>query len=102
MTFGAGCAGSSVVTQGTPDTIALSAVTMSAGTASCTVTVNGVTNRASQTNASCAANPAAFTNAAANISGATNVTNAVDGELPGGERGAADAHEGVRGGLDCG
>ena len=77
VTFGAGCAGSSVVTQGTPDTIALSAVTMSAGTASCTVTVNGVTNRASQTNASCAANPAAFTNAAANISGATNVTNAV-------------------------
>ena len=77
MTFGAGCAGSSVVTQGTPDTIALSAVTMSAGTACCTVTVNGVTNRPAQTNASCAANPAAFTNAAGNISGATNVTNAV-------------------------
>ena len=50
---------------------------MNALTASCTITVTGVTNRAAQTNASCAANPAAFTNAAANISGTANLTNGV-------------------------
>ena len=32
------------------------------GTASCTVTVSGLTNQPTQTNASCAGNPAAFTN----------------------------------------
>ena len=80
ITFGAGCAGSSVVTQGTPDTVAFSAVTMANATASCTITIAGVTNRAGQVNASCAGNPAAFTNAAANITGTTNVTNAVTGQ----------------------
>src|SRR5438045_9643098 len=47
---------------------------MTAGTASCTVTVSGLTNQATQVNASCAANPAAFTNLAASVT-ATNATN---------------------------
>ena len=60
--------------------MAFSAVTMANGTASCTITIAGVTNRAGQTNASCAGSPAAFTNAAANITGTTNVTNGVTGQ----------------------
>ena len=51
----------------------LTGVAMSAGTASCTVTVAGLTNAAGQVNASCAGNPAAFTNLAANVT-ATNAT----------------------------
>ena len=50
---------------------------MATTTASCTITIAGVTNRAGQVNASCAGNPAAFTNAAANITGKTSVTNGV-------------------------
>ena len=38
---------------------------MTSGTASCTVTVAGLTNQATQVNASCVGNPAAFTNLAA-------------------------------------
>ena len=57
-------------------------VAMTGGTASCTVTVgvngtSGVTNVASQFNASCAGNPAAFSNTSTNITGATRVTNSV-------------------------
>jgi uncharacterized repeat protein (TIGR01451 family) len=77
VTFGSGCSGSSVVTQGTPDTIAFSGITMNAGTAACTVTVSSVTNRAAQVNASCVTNPAAFTNASGNIAGAANIINGV-------------------------
>ena len=77
VTFGAGCAGTSSVTQGAPDTIAFSAVAMTNGTAACTITVVAVTNRAGLTNASCAASPAAFTNSTTNITGASNVSNGV-------------------------
>ncbi len=47
---------------------------MSAGTASCTVTVAGVTNQATQVNASCVGNPAGFTNLGANVT-TTGITN---------------------------
>lgn len=77
VAFGAGCSGSSTVTQGAPDTIALSAVAMTNGTVNCTITVTGVTNRAGQVNASCGASPAAFTNGSGNITLPTNVTNSV-------------------------
>lgn len=71
---GAGCTGTAVLTQ--PRTITFSAGALSAGTASCTVTVNGVTNAAGG-NPDCAMNPAAFTNGAGAISGLTNVVNGV-------------------------
>ena len=77
VTFGAGCSGTSSVTLGAPDTIALSAVAMTNATASCTITVVAVTNRAGASNASCAASPAAFTNSTTNITGTTNVSNGV-------------------------
>jgi uncharacterized repeat protein (TIGR01451 family) len=75
--FSAGCSGSSVVTQGSPDTIAFSGVALTNGTATCTITVTGVTNRTGQVNASCMASPAAFTNNASRISATTNLTNSV-------------------------
>src|SRR4030095_16461437 len=52
----------------------ITGVAMTAGTASCTMTVAGLTNAATQVNASCAGNPAAFTNLSANVTttGATN------------------------------
>jgi mucin-19 len=77
VAFGAGCAGTSVVTQAMPDTIALSGVTMAATTISCTITVTAVTNRAGLTNTNCMANPAAFTNGSANISPSSGVINGV-------------------------
>ncbi|MBL0125576.1 MAG: DUF11 domain-containing protein [Betaproteobacteria bacterium] len=77
VNFGAGCSGSSTITQGAPDIIAITGMAMANGTVACTITVAAVTNRAGQVNASCAANPAAFTNGAANITGVSNVTNGV-------------------------
>ena len=77
ISYGAGCSGSSSVTQGTPDAIAMSSVAMANGTISCTITVNGVSNRTGQVNAACGASPAAFTNTSTNISAITNLTNSV-------------------------
>ena len=98
---------------------------MASGTASCTVTVAGLTNAATQTNASCVGNPAAFTNLAANVTtaGATNasidqclaVTTSRDervrllrdsvvihdGELDSLKRFKDDVRE-VKGGFECG
>lgn len=71
---GAGCAANVVLAA--PSAINVSAVTMSAGTASCVVTVNGVANTGVG-NPDCAANPAAFTNGSAAISGLVSLVNAV-------------------------
>ena len=49
---------------------------MSAGTAVCDITVNGVTNAAA-VNPDCTANPPAFTNGASALSGLVNVGNGV-------------------------
>ena len=76
VAFSNSCSGSSIVAQATPDTIAFSGVAMPNATASCTITVTGVTNRAGQVNASCGANPAAFTNTSSRISGTTNINSA--------------------------
>ena len=75
VAYSAGCSGPATATY-TAATRVLSGLTgiaITAGTASCTVTVAGVTNVATQTNASCAGNPAAFTNLVANVT-ATNAT----------------------------
>jgi uncharacterized repeat protein (TIGR01451 family) len=72
---GAGCAG--VVNLTAPGTISVVNLSMTSGTASCTVGVSPITNVAGQSNDTCAANPAAFTNASANISGLANLGNAV-------------------------
>ncbi len=77
VAFGAGCSGASVVAQALPDTITFSGVAMTNATASCTITVTGLTNRAGQVNASCTGDPAAFTNSTANISGLANLTSSV-------------------------
>ncbi len=77
VAYSAGCSGpaTATYTAGTRVVSGLAGIAMTAGTASCTVTVAGLTNQASQVNASCAANPAAFTNAAASVT-ATGATNA--------------------------
>ncbi len=78
VAYSAGCAGpaTATYTAGTRVLSGLTGITMSGGTASCTVTVAGVTNQATQVNASCAGNPAAFTNLAANVTttAATNTS----------------------------
>ena len=71
---GVGCAAS--VALAAPSAISVSAVTMSAGTASCVITINGVTNTGPG-NPDCTANPAAFTNGSAAISGLVKLVNAV-------------------------
>src|SRR5439155_351710 len=75
VAYSAGCSGpaTATYTAGTRVLSGLTGIAMTAGTASCTVTVSGLTNTATQTNASCAGNPAAFTNLAANVT-ATNAT----------------------------
>ncbi|MBC7622756.1 MAG: DUF11 domain-containing protein, partial [Aeromicrobium sp.] len=72
---GAGCVGATSFANNNQFNV--TALTMAAGTASCTVTISGVTNAVGQSNASCAANPAAFTNSTSNLSGLVNVQNAV-------------------------
>jgi uncharacterized repeat protein (TIGR01451 family) len=76
IAYSAGCSGptNATYTAGTRVLSGLTGIAMTAGTASCTVTVSGVTNQATQVNASCAGNPAAFTNAAASVT-TTNATN---------------------------
>jgi mucin-19 len=76
VTYSAGCSGpaTAVYTAGTRVLSGLTGIAMTAGTASCTVTVAGVTNQPGQVNASCAATPAAFTNVPAGVT-ATNATN---------------------------
>ncbi len=71
---GVGCA--AMVNFIAPSTIAVSAGTMSAGTSTCDISVNGVTS-AGPANTDCSANPAAFTNNAASISGIANAANSV-------------------------
>ncbi len=71
---GVGCAATVALTA--PSTINVSAVTMNAGTASCVVTVNGITNTGLG-NPDCSTNPAAFTNGAVAISGLVKLVNAV-------------------------
>ncbi len=72
---GAGCSGT--VNLLAPGTIAVSGMSMSAGTATCTISVNGVTNAPGQSNDTCTGNPPAFTNGSGNITGLINLTNAV-------------------------
>src|SRR4029079_17844645 len=75
VAYSAGCSGppNATYTAGTRVLSGLTGIAMANGTASCTVTVAGLTNAATQVNASCAGNPAAFTNLAANVT-ATNAT----------------------------
>ncbi len=76
LVSGAGCAATVVLTA--PSTISVSGGTMSAGTATCLVTISGVTNNgAGALNPDCTGSPAAFTNRAASISGLANVVNGV-------------------------
>ena len=77
VTYGAGCSGT-VAFSGSPlDTAAFTNVAMTAGTASCTITILDVVNKTGTSNNACGALPAAFTNAASNITGTVNVTNGV-------------------------
>ena len=71
---GAGCA--ATVSLAAPSSINVSAGTMSAGTASCVITINGVTN-VGPGNSDCATSPPAFTNGPAAISGISVLLNAV-------------------------
>jgi large repetitive protein len=72
---GVGCTATVALTS--PNIIAVTALSMTVGTALCEININGVTNQAGQTNSSCATPLAAFTNSAANISGLANVSNGV-------------------------
>jgi uncharacterized repeat protein (TIGR01451 family) len=78
VAYSAGCSGpaTAAYASGTRVLSGLTGLAMTAGTASCTVTVSGVTNQATQTNASCAGNPAAFTNLSASVTttAATNIS----------------------------
>src|SRR4029079_9087604 len=67
VAYSAGCSGptTATYTAGTRVLSGLTGIAMTNGTASCTVTVSGLTNAATQVNASCPA--AAFTNAAASV-----------------------------------
>ena len=71
---GIGCA--AAVSLVAPSSINISAGSMSAGTASCVITVNAITN-SGPGNPDCASNPVAFTNGTTSISGIANVVNAV-------------------------
>ena len=71
---GTGCAATVALTA--PSAINVSAITMNAGTASCVITINGVTNTGPG-NPDCTANPAAFTNGSAAISGLVKLANGV-------------------------
>ncbi len=72
---GAGCSGT--VNLVAPGTIAVSALAMTAGTATCAITINAVTNLAGTSNDTCTGTPAAFTNGSGNIGGLVGITNAV-------------------------
>ena len=76
LSYSAGCSGPATGSYvvGTR-VLSLSGLAMSGGTATCSVTVAGVTNATAQVNASCPA--AAFTNGAAAMGGLANVTNGV-------------------------
>jgi uncharacterized repeat protein (TIGR01451 family) len=80
VAYSAGCSGpaTAVYTAGTRILSGLTGIAMAGGTASCTVTIAGLTNQPTQTNASCVGNPAAFTNAAASVTatGANNTSTA--------------------------
>lgn len=75
---GAGCNG--VAQTGGNSIISVNGLSMLAGTATCTITVSGVTNQLGQLNPSCAAPPAAFTNGPSSISGLANVLNLVSNQ----------------------
>ena len=73
---GVGC--SAAVSFAAPSTISVSGGAMAANTATCLITINGVTNFSSSVlNSDCGANPAAFTNGATSISGLSNIANGV-------------------------
>ena len=71
---GTGC--TATIALVAPSSISVSAGAMSAGTASCVIIVNGVTN-SGPGNPECATNPVAFTNGPSSISGLVNVVNGV-------------------------
>src|SRR6185295_7374384 len=73
VAYSAGCSGpaTAAYNTGTQVLSGLTGIAITAGTASCTVTLSGLTNTAGQVNASCPA--AAFTNLAANVT-TTNAT----------------------------
>jgi hypothetical protein len=78
VSYSTGSAGpaTATYTSGTRVLSGLTSLAMSSGTASCTVTVAGLTHVSGQTNASCSSNPAGFTNLASNVTttGATNAS----------------------------
>ncbi|MCY7304600.1 MAG: carboxypeptidase regulatory-like domain-containing protein, partial [Rhodoferax sp.] len=71
---GAGCTATVLLTA--PSTISVTSANMTAGTATCDIAVNGITNAAGA-NPDCSLNPAGFTNGQSAISGLTNVSNGV-------------------------
>ncbi len=71
---GTGCTGSASLVG---NQVRVSNLSLAAGTSSCAIVVNAVTNTAAQLNASCAADPVAFTNQSSSISGLTNLHNFV-------------------------
>jgi hypothetical protein len=71
---GAGCTGTVTLTP--PSAISVSGLAMTAGTASCQIVVNSITNSLGG-NPDCAANPPAFTNGPSSISGLANAINGV-------------------------
>ena len=73
---GAGC--TATVSLVAPSTISVSGATMNAGSATCLITVTGITNNGPNSlNSDCGNNPPAFTNRATSISGIANVVNGV-------------------------
>ena len=101
LTYSAGCSGpaNAAYNGGTRVLSGVTGLAMASGTVSCTVTVAGLTNAATQMNASCVGNPAAFTNLTASVTTA-GATNASDGPVPGGDGGHADGSQELRGGGD--
>jgi uncharacterized repeat protein (TIGR01451 family)/fimbrial isopeptide formation D2 family protein len=73
--IGAGCTGTVSLTN--PNIIAVSALSMSAATATCVVSIVNVTNQPNLNNASCSVMLPAFTNGASNLTGIANLTNSV-------------------------
>ena len=101
VAYSAGCAGpaTATYTAGTRVLSGITGVTMSAGTASCTVTVAGLTNQATQVNASCVGNPAGFTNLA--TSGHDHRHHQrLDRPVPGGEPRQCDGGQDLRRRVD--
>ncbi len=72
---GVGC--TATITLTSPNIINVTAMSMTAGSALCEISINGVTNQPGLTNPACATPVAPFTNGAINMSGVVNVNNSI-------------------------